>query len=111
MPKVKGLWQQISNEDVLPITKALEAAHADFVAGYNRMSAMHKLDKSEWILNNKTYFANCISAVKYINQIKDNKTSINELNLTLLTKSMNEFVFDVLGLKNKNSNDQNHENL
>ena len=73
MPKIKGLWQQISNDDVLPITKALEAAHADFVAGYNRMSAMYKLDKSDWILNNKTYFANCISAVKYINEIIKNR--------------------------------------
>lgn len=73
MPKRQGLWQAITKEEVLPITKALEAAHADFVAGYNRMSAMYKLDKSEWILNNKTYFANCISAVKYINEIIKNR--------------------------------------
>ena len=33
MPKIKGLWQQISNEDVLPITKALEAAHAARLIG------------------------------------------------------------------------------
>ena len=59
--------------------------------------------------NTPILIAELFSAVKYINQIKDNKTSINELNLTLLTKSMNEFVFDVLGLKNKNSNDQNQK--
>ena len=59
--------------------------------------------------NTPILIAELFSAVKYINQIKDNKTSINELNLTLLTKSMNEFVFDVLGLKNKKSNDQNQK--
>tara|TARA_R110000868_G_scaffold16756_1_gene74434 strand:+ start:1895 stop:2116 length:222 start_codon:yes stop_codon:yes gene_type:complete len=73
MAKKQGLWQEIKQEDCLPILKALEAAHADFVAGYNRMSAMYKLDKSEWILNNKTYFQNCISAVKYINEIIKNR--------------------------------------
>ena len=73
MTKKQGLWQEIKQDDVLPITKALEAAHADFVAGFNRMSAMAKLDKSDWILNNKTYFSNCISAVKYINEIIKNR--------------------------------------
>ena len=73
MAKKQGLWQEIKQEDCLPITKALEAAHADFVAGYNRMSAMAKLDKSDWSLNNKTYFSNCISAVKYINEIIKNR--------------------------------------
>ena len=47
--------------------------------------------------------------MKYINQIKDNKASISDSNLVLLTETMQQFVFNILGLKNAASNDQNHK--
>jgi cysteinyl-tRNA synthetase len=47
--------------------------------------------------------------VKYINQIKDNKASINNSSLAVLTETMQQFVFDILGLKTAVSNDQNHK--
>ena len=57
--------------------------------------------------NTPILIAELFSAVKYINQIKDNKASINPSSLAVLTKTMQQFVFDVLGLKNATSNDQN----
>lgn len=59
--------------------------------------------------NTPILIAELFSAVKYINQIKSNKASISELNLILLKEVMHHFVFDVLGLKNETSNDQNQK--
>ena len=57
--------------------------------------------------NTPVLIAELFSAVKHINQIKDNKSSISDSNLTLLKDTMHHFVFDVLGLKKATSNDQN----
>ena len=57
--------------------------------------------------NTPILIAELFSAVKHINQIKDNKSSISDSNLTLLKDTMHHFVFDVLGLKKATSNDQN----
>jgi cysteinyl-tRNA synthetase len=59
--------------------------------------------------NTPILIAELFSAVKYINQIKDNKASISDSNLVLLTETMQQFVFNILGLKNAASNDQNHK--
>ena len=59
--------------------------------------------------NTPILIAELFSAVKYINQIKDNKASISDSNLVLLTETMQLFVFNILGLKNAASNDQNHK--
>ena len=59
--------------------------------------------------NTPILIAELFSAVKYINQIKDNKASINTSSLAVLTKTMKQFVFDILGLKTAVSNDQNHK--
>ena len=61
--------------------------------------------------NTPILIAELFSAVKYINQIKDNKASISDSNLVLLTETMQQFVFNILGLKNAASNDQNHLQL
>ena len=59
--------------------------------------------------NTPILIAELFSAVKYINQIKDNKASISDLNLILLKEVIHHFVFDILGLKNETSNDQNQK--
>jgi len=59
--------------------------------------------------NTPILIAELFSAVKYINQIKDNKASISDSNLVLLTETMQQFVFNILGLKNADTNDQNHK--
>ncbi len=61
-------WSALTDVDRLGALKALEIAHEDFVRGYNRLNAMSKLDKSEWIVNNREYYRNCASAVKYMFQ-------------------------------------------
>jgi len=45
--------------------------------------------------NTPILIAELFSAVKYINQIKDNKASINSSSLTVLTETMQQFVFDL----------------
>ena len=59
--------------------------------------------------NTPILIAELFSAVKYINQIKDNKASITNSNLSILKETMQQFVFDILGLENIATNDQNHK--
>ncbi len=48
--------------------------------------------------NTPILIANLFEAVKFINQIKDNKATITKNDLHLLSDKMTAFVFDVLGL-------------
>ncbi|WP_299680308.1 cysteine--tRNA ligase [uncultured Tenacibaculum sp.] len=50
--------------------------------------------------NTPIAIAKLFDAVKFINQIKDNKATITSEDLELLTKTMNAFVYDILGLVN-----------
>ncbi|SNR15283.1 cysteine--tRNA ligase [Tenacibaculum jejuense] len=50
--------------------------------------------------NSPIAIAKLFDAVKFINQIKDNKATITSDDLELLRKTMNAFVFDILGLVN-----------
>jgi cysteinyl-tRNA synthetase len=61
--------------------------------------------------NTPILIAHLFDAVKHINLIKDKKETISESDLELLTKTMNEFVFDVLGLENKIISNDNKDNL
>ncbi|SFT80994.1 cysteinyl-tRNA synthetase [Lishizhenia tianjinensis] len=49
--------------------------------------------------------AKLFDAVKLINAINDGKASITQEDLTILSKEINAFVFDILGLKTINDND------
>ena len=51
--------------------------------------------------NSPILIAELFSAVKFINQVKDNKASVSEADLKVLKNTMNAFVFDVLGLENE----------
>ena len=59
--------------------------------------------------NTPILIAELFSAVKYINQIKDKKASITNSNLSMLKETMQQFVFDILGLENIATNDQNNK--
>ena len=48
--------------------------------------------------------ANLFEAVKYINQIKDETEQITKDDLNLLTRTLNEFTFEILGLKDDKEN-------
>ena len=50
--------------------------------------------------NTPILIANLFEAVKFINQVKDDKASISKADLELLSATLNAFVFDILGLVN-----------
>jgi len=62
--------------------------------------------------NTPILIAELFSAVKFINQVKDGKASVTQKDLDVLTKTIHDFVFDVLGLQNvDNCNDDGSEKL
>ncbi|AXT19279.1 cysteine--tRNA ligase [Flavobacteriaceae bacterium AU392] len=110
-------------------SNALEASEK----GFNKlMEAINLLDKlsisdntsfdiQDWItncynamnddFNTPILIAELFSAVKFINQVKDGKANITKSDLDLLTKTLNAFVFDILGLINATNEDNNSEKL
>ncbi len=101
--------------------------------GYNKlMDAMEELDKLEstntsdfnvkqWQqkcydamnddFNTPILIAHLFEAVKHINLIKDKKEKITKTDLDLLSKTMQGFVFDVLGLENKAITNESQDKL
>ena len=60
--------------------------------------------------NTPILIANLFEAVKFINQVKDDKASISKADLELLNVTLNAFVFDILGLVN-DSKEQGSDKL
>ncbi|MBU2996963.1 cysteine--tRNA ligase [Cellulophaga baltica] len=61
--------------------------------------------------NSPTLIAHLFEAVKQINALKEGKASITESDKTLLQETLNAFVFDVLGLENKNTSATDSDKL
>ncbi|MCK5442520.1 MAG: cysteine--tRNA ligase [Maribacter sp.] len=61
--------------------------------------------------NTPILIANLFEAVKHINLIKEGKENITLSDKELLQQTMNSFVFDVLGLENKNDGHQDSDKL
>lgn len=64
--------------------------------------------------NTPILIANLFEGVRFVNILKDKTATISEDDLTIFKKSMNSFVFDVLGLTQKaesNTNDGKMESL
>ena len=55
--------------------------------------------------------AKLFEGVKFINLLKENSETISDIDLDDFTKSMNEFVFDVLGLENEKLNENKNNKL
>ncbi len=60
--------------------------------------------------NTPVLIAHLFDAVKFINQIKDDKSSITKNDLEILSKTLHSFIFDVLGLVN-DSQEQTSDKL
>ncbi|MFY7670734.1 cysteine--tRNA ligase [Tenacibaculum sp. MEBiC06402] len=60
--------------------------------------------------NTPILIANLFEAVKFINQVKDDKASISKKDLELLSATLNALVFDILGLVN-DSKEQGSDKL
>lgn len=54
--------------------------------------------------NSPILIAQLFEGVRFINLLKDGKETINTIDLEILTKTMNAFVFDVLGLEEEKAN-------
>src|SRR5690606_2962366 len=62
--------------------------------------------------NRPILIANLLEAVKFVNSLKEEKETISETDLALLKQTMDDFLFDVLGLEDTVSeNSQNAEKL
>jgi cysteinyl-tRNA synthetase len=61
--------------------------------------------------NTPTLIAHLFEAVKHINAIKEGKESITDDDKNLLTTAVNAFVFDILGIENKNETGTNTDKL
>ncbi|WP_158974104.1 cysteine--tRNA ligase [Cellulophaga sp. L1A9] len=61
--------------------------------------------------NTPTLIAHLFEAVKHINAIKDNKESISETDKILLKDTFNAFIFDILGLEDKNDANADSDKL
>ena len=61
--------------------------------------------------NTPILIANIFEAVKYVNQLNDQKASITTDDLALLTSTLNAFTFDILGLMNESESDNNSDKL
>ncbi|RWW92111.1 cysteine--tRNA ligase [Flavobacterium cerinum] len=61
--------------------------------------------------NSPILIAQLFEGVKFVNLLKDGKETITAQDLELLSKAMNTFVFEVLGLKNESAEEGNNEKL
>ena len=61
--------------------------------------------------NTPVLIAHLFEGVKWINLLKDEKETLNEEDLNLLGKLMNDFVYDILALENSQQSDQNSHKL
>jgi cysteinyl-tRNA synthetase len=61
--------------------------------------------------NTPILIANLFEGVRYINLLNDNAASINAEDLKSFSQAINEFLFNVLGLKDEQSVENNNEKL
>ncbi len=61
--------------------------------------------------NSPILIAQLFEGVRFINVIKDNNATLTTEDLAILTKTMNAFVFDVLGLENDNKTNKSTAKL
>ena len=61
--------------------------------------------------NTPILIAELFNVVKFINQVKSDKATISTEDLSTLQTKFNEFVFDILGLENKNASNSSNDKL
>ncbi|MCO6148735.1 cysteine--tRNA ligase [Flavobacterium sp. NRK1] len=61
--------------------------------------------------NSPILIAQLFEAVRYINLLRDGKETLTSQDIDILSKSLNTFVFDVLGLKDDIANETGNEKL
>jgi len=61
--------------------------------------------------NTPILIAELFNVVKFINQVKSDKATISTEDLSTLQTKFNEFIFDILGLENKNASNSSNDKL
>ena len=61
--------------------------------------------------NTPILIAELFNVVKFINQVKSDKATISTEDLSTLQTKFNEFIFDILGLENKNDSNSSNDKL
>lgn len=112
----------ISNEAMLASEKGLNR----LFEGVKLLENLHATSKSsfsvsDWIkgcyeamnddFNTPILIANLFEGIKYIHLINDEKETISSEDLELFSKTMHQFLFEVLGLKNEKQSENNSEKL
>lgn len=96
----KGFKRLMDAVDLLPKLKTSKESSFDVNALVNSFYAAMNDDFNAPILVAKLF-----DAVKHINAVNDGKAMLSSEDLTILSNEINSFVFDVLGLKSVNGND------
>ncbi|NVJ87917.1 MAG: cysteine--tRNA ligase [Flavobacteriaceae bacterium] len=92
----KGFNKLMEAVNSLKSIKAEKISTVDIIEWKNNCYAAMNDD-----FNSPILIAHLFDAVKIINQLKEGKASLNELDLAEFISTINAFVFDVLGLKNE----------
>ena len=92
----KGFNKLMEAVNSLKSIKAEKTSTVDIIEWKNNCYAAMNDD-----FNSPILIAHLFDAVKIINQLKEGKASLNELDLAEFISTINAFVFDVLGLKNE----------
>ncbi len=112
----------ISNEAMLASEKGFDRL-IDAVKSLNELktSAESSFNISQWKqqcldalnddFNSPILIAAIFEAVKFINSVKENKATINPVDLEELKQTLNDLVFDVLGLQDSQENHGNSDKL
>ena len=102
----KGFYRLMGAIDLMPNLKTSSSSTIDIDTW--KQSCYDAMNDD---FNTPVVIANLFEAVKFINQIKENKVSITEKDLGTLIDTMNSFAFDILGLVNPSNSKDNSDQL
>jgi cysteinyl-tRNA synthetase len=89
--------------------KEMASARTDSLSKERRLTEVDEALNDDF--NTPILIAELFNAVKFINQVKSDKATISNEDLNTLQKKFNEFIFDILGLENKNTSNSNNDKL
>ena len=56
--------------------------------------------------NSPILISHLFDCIKFINKVNTNKASVSKKDLDLINKTLNEFIFEILGLKNESNQEK-----
>ncbi len=102
----KGFYRLMDGMGLLNSTKVSRTSTLDVAAWRLKCYAAMNDD-----FNTPILISHLFEAVKYLNQIKENKASITAKDLEVLKTTMHAFVYDVLGLENSAETNSGNDKL